>query len=117
MPVVNDGKEVKVDIFDAVLTKISKNVRGIVFIYPYNVNCHHKLYQFKLYYHSYKQSVLCIGQELDTAASSLLGTPERLKLCDFTTSWIWTENYSLIGPKPAQESRLFAFIRPFDSMV
>ena len=33
------------------------------------------------------------------------------------TSMVWTEPFTLIVPKPEEESRLFAFIRPFQPLV
>lgn len=65
----------------------------------------------------YQQSYYLNIQEYDGVATSLMVTPARQQYCDFTTSLTWFEAYSLISPKPKQESRLFAFIRPFDPMV
>jgi hypothetical protein len=37
---------------------------------------------------------------------------DRVERMDFT-SHTWSEGFSLIVPRPAEESRLFAFIGPF----
>lgn len=47
---------------------------------------------------------------------ALIVTPERFNKMDFCYM-SWTEPYTLIVPKVQEESRLFAFIRPFQPMV
>lgn len=46
----------------------------------------------------------------------LIATPERKKLIDLAY-FMWTEPFAMIVPKPGEEPRLFAFIRPFQSLV
>jgi hypothetical protein len=36
---------------------------------------------------------------------------------DFTSFFVWVDGFSLIVPKPGEESRLFAFIGPFQPAV
>jgi hypothetical protein len=46
----------------------------------------------------------------------LVASPERKKKMDFSY-FIWTELYSMVVPRAEEESRLLAFIRPFQSIV
>lgn len=57
-----------------------------------------------------------ILKEADALIGTLLVTPERKEKADFTFL-AWSEPFVLIVPKPEQESRLFAFIRPFQPLV
>ena len=41
---------------------------------------------------------------------------DRKEDVDFTYA-IWAETIDLVVPRPGEESRLFAFIRPFQPMV
>jgi hypothetical protein len=43
-------------------------------------------------------------------------TMDRVERFDFTT-FIWSEGFRLIVPRSGEESRLFAFIGPFQPMV
>ncbi len=43
-------------------------------------------------------------------------TMDRVERMDFT-SHTWSEGFSLIVPRPAEESRLFAFVGPFQPTV
>lgn len=52
---------------------------------------------------------------MSMAASSLVES--RLKIMDAATYFSWEERYRMIVPKPGEDSRLFAFIRPFDGIV
>ena len=56
-------------------------------------------------------------QELDGILGSQIITPRRKETCDFTSMIVWSEAYNLVVSKPGFESRLSAFIRPFDSFV
>lgn len=56
-------------------------------------------------------------QEADAIISSLIPTIDRIQKLDFTTFIQWNEPYSLIVPRPSYESRLLAFIRPFQPLV
>lgn len=46
----------------------------------------------------------------------LIATPERKKMIDLAY-FMWTEPFNMIVPKPGEEPRLFAFIKPFQSWV
>lgn len=60
---------------------------------------------------------LClILQEVDALVNGLVASPERKKKMDFSY-FIWTELYSMVVPRAEEESRLLAFIRPFQSIV
>lgn len=61
--------------------------------------------------------VLLSMQEADGILGSLVSNPDRAARVDFTSAHIWTEPYTLVVPKPKQQSRIFAFIRPFQPMV
>jgi glutamate receptor, ionotropic, invertebrate len=41
---------------------------------------------------------------------------DRVERFDYTAS-TWSEPFSFVAPRPGEESRLFAFIRPFQPMV
>jgi ionotropic glutamate receptor len=41
---------------------------------------------------------------------------DRVKRFDFTAS-AWSEGFSFVVPRPEEESRLFAFIGPFQPLV
>lgn len=41
---------------------------------------------------------------------------DRVERFDYTAS-AWSEAFSFVAPRPGQESRLFAFIGPFQPMV
>lgn len=55
-------------------------------------------------------------KEVDGLLAGLVITPDRKERMDYT-SMIWTEPFTLVVPKPEQESRLLAFIRPFQPLV
>lgn len=46
----------------------------------------------------------------------MIATTDRTGEVDFA-HYFWIEPYVMIVPKPEEEPRLFAFVRPFDSMV
>lgn len=45
-----------------------------------------------------------------------MSTPDRKKVIDFSYPF-WIGPFKLLVPKPEEESRLFAFIRPFQPLV
>ncbi|XP_046446872.1 uncharacterized protein LOC124196104 [Daphnia pulex] len=59
---------------------------------------------------------LVMNKEADALVSGLVASPERKKKMDFSY-FIWTELYSMVVPRAEEESRLLAFIRPFQSIV
>ena len=66
-----------------------------------------------------KLKIVCsfvFTQEVDGTISSFIASPDRKERMDFTF-FLWTEPCTLLVPTPELESRLFAFIRPFQPMV
>ncbi|KAI9566014.1 hypothetical protein GHT06_009813 [Daphnia sinensis] len=59
---------------------------------------------------------LTANKEVDALVNGLTPTPERKKKVDFSY-FIWTEPYAMVVPRPGEEPRLFAFVRPFQSLV
>ncbi|XP_057369973.1 glutamate receptor ionotropic, delta-1-like [Daphnia carinata] len=59
---------------------------------------------------------LIAEKEVDAFVNGLTATPERKKKVDFSY-FIWTEPYAMVVPRPGEEPRLFAFVRPFQSLV
>lgn len=57
-----------------------------------------------------------IEQEVDASAIGFISTPERKLVMDLAY-FIWTEPYAMVVPRPGEEPRLFAFIRPFQPLV
>ena len=55
-------------------------------------------------------------QEVDALAVGVYPTPERKKNMDFGYIIIG-EPYLMVVPRPEEEPRLFAFIRPFTPIV
>ncbi|XP_046454085.1 ionotropic receptor 93a-like isoform X2 [Daphnia pulex] len=55
-------------------------------------------------------------KNVDGVLCSFYLTMDRVERMDFT-SHTWSEGFSLIVPRPAEESRLFAFIGPFQPTV
>ena len=49
--------------------------------------------------------------------SSLAIDPNRAARIDYTCGLEWAEPYTIVVPKPAFQSRLFAFVRPFQPLV
>ena len=43
--------------------------------------------------------------------------PSRAARIDYTCGLGWAEPYNIIVPKPEFQSRLFAFVRPFQPLV
>ncbi|XP_032779707.2 ionotropic receptor 93a isoform X1 [Daphnia magna] len=44
-------------------------------------------------------------------------TLDRMKRMDYTSSFSWVDGFSLVVPRPGEESRLFAFTGPFQPTV
>ncbi|KZS03572.1 Uncharacterized protein APZ42_033783 [Daphnia magna] len=59
---------------------------------------------------------LFADKEIDGSTMGLIATPERKKMIDLAY-FMWTEPFNMIVPKPGEEPRLFAFIKPFQSWV
>ncbi|XP_045025966.1 glutamate receptor ionotropic, delta-1 [Daphnia magna] len=57
------------------------------------------------------------NNEVDGFAVVFIATPERKKKMDFTSFFGWSESYTMVVPRPEEESRLFAFIWPFQPSV
>ena len=55
-------------------------------------------------------------KDIDGVAGGFYITLDRKERMDFT-SFIWSDDFGLVAPRPGEESRLFAFIGPFQSMV
>ena len=55
-------------------------------------------------------------QNIDAVDSGFIITVDRKEKVEFTYA-IWAEADGIIVPKPGEESRLFAFIRPFQPTV
>jgi ABC-type amino acid transport substrate-binding protein len=66
------------------------------------------------YFHTVFTRVLFA--QVDALLNGLTATPERKKWVDFTYM-IWTEPWTMVVPRPGEESRLFAFTKPFQSKV
>ena len=60
---------------------------------------------------------LLVIQEVDGFLGVSVITPEKAQVLDYTCGIIWSEPYNLVVPKPEYESRLFAFVRPFQLPV
>lgn len=61
-------------------------------------------------------TVLSFKQKVDAATMGFIATPERKQIMDFAY-FMWTEPYVMVVPRPGEEPRLFAFIRPFQPNV
>ena len=59
---------------------------------------------------------MTVAQEVDALNVGAMATPERAKKMDFAYI-IWAEPYVMVFPRPVEEPRLFAFIRPFTPIV
>ncbi|XP_057369972.1 glutamate receptor 1-like [Daphnia carinata] len=57
------------------------------------------------------------NKEVDGFAVVFIATPERKKIMDFTSFFGWSDSYVMVVPRPEEESRLFAFIWPFEPAV
>ena len=55
-------------------------------------------------------------KDIDGISSGFYVTLDRKERMDFT-SFTWSDDFGLVEPRPGEESRLFAFIGPFQSMV
>lgn len=55
-------------------------------------------------------------REVDVYSNGVVATPERKQKVDLTY-FIWTEPYSMVVPQPEEQSRIFAFIYPYQPMV
>ncbi|XP_046453943.1 ionotropic receptor 93a-like [Daphnia pulex] len=55
-------------------------------------------------------------QDINGIVPSFFLSMDRVERFDFT-SFIWAEGFRLVLPRPGEESRLFAFIRPFQPWV
>ncbi|KAI9566009.1 hypothetical protein GHT06_009808 [Daphnia sinensis] len=53
---------------------------------------------------------------VDVYSNGVVATPERKQKVDLTY-FIWTEPYSMVVPQPEVQSRIFAFIYPYQPMV
>ncbi|XP_046657326.1 glutamate receptor ionotropic, kainate glr-3-like isoform X4 [Daphnia pulicaria] len=56
-------------------------------------------------------------KNVDGIVCSFYLTMDRVKRMDFTSQQTWSEGFCLIVPRPVEESRLFAFIGPFQPTV
>lgn len=56
-------------------------------------------------------------QQADAMLASLVIDPNRAARMDYTCGLGWAETYNIIVPKPEFQSRLFAFVRPFQFWV
>ncbi|XP_045025959.1 glutamate receptor ionotropic, delta-1-like [Daphnia magna] len=59
---------------------------------------------------------LVSNKEVDVYSNGVVATPERKQKVDLTY-FIWTEPYSMVVPQPEEQSRIFAFIYPYQPMV
>jgi ionotropic glutamate receptor len=57
-----------------------------------------------------------IKQKVDGSARFIIETSERKKLADFSY-FMWAEPFAMVVPRPGEEPRLFAFVRPFQLPV
>ena len=57
-----------------------------------------------------------MNQNIDEIATGFYLTLDRIERMDFTFL-VLSEGFGLIVPTPGEESRLFAFVRPFQPMV
>lgn len=62
------------------------------------------------------KKLIFIRQDVDSIATVFSVTPERNARFDYT-SLVWSEPYNLVVPRPGIETRLFAFLLPFQPMV
>ncbi|EFX79724.1 hypothetical protein DAPPUDRAFT_244347 [Daphnia pulex] len=58
---------------------------------------------------------LIADQIVDASAIGFIATPERKSVMDMAY-FIWTEPQAMVVPRPGEEPRLFAFIRPFQPL-
>ena len=56
-------------------------------------------------------------QNIDAICGGFIITPDRKERVDFVSHPYWAETQDLVVPVPGEESRLFAFIRPFQPKV
>ncbi|KAI9556275.1 hypothetical protein GHT06_018849 [Daphnia sinensis] len=56
-------------------------------------------------------------KEIDGISCAFFLTLDRIKRMDYTSSFVWVDGFSLVVPRPGEESRLFAFTRPFQPTV
>ncbi|XP_057369794.1 glutamate receptor ionotropic, delta-1-like [Daphnia carinata] len=59
---------------------------------------------------------LVSSKKVDVYSNGVVATPERKQIVDLTY-FIWTEPYSMVVPQPEEESRIFAFIYPYQPTV
>ncbi|XP_046445822.1 glutamate receptor ionotropic, delta-1-like isoform X1 [Daphnia pulex] len=59
---------------------------------------------------------LTSNKEVDGVAVAFVPTLDRKKNVDFTY-FVWSEYFAMVVPQPGEETRIFAFIRPFQSTV
>ena len=57
-----------------------------------------------------------LKQEVDGIATGLIATPDRAIHVDFAFI-LWEEPYVMVVPRPGEEPRLFAIIKPFQPIV
>ena len=56
-------------------------------------------------------------KKADTIGASYIVDLKRAARMDYTSGIAWTEPYNLVVPKPEFQSRLFAFVFPFQQPV
>ena len=56
-------------------------------------------------------------QQADALVACYIVDPSRAERMDYTCGLAWAEPFNLVVPVPEYESRIFAFIRPFQPMV
>lgn len=57
-----------------------------------------------------------VFKDIDGILCAFYLTPDRIERMSFTFP-TWAEGFNMVVPKPGHESRLFAFIRPFQPTV
>ena len=58
-----------------------------------------------------------LNKEGDVTATPFGITADRMAAIDFCTFPAWQESFRLVVPRPGEELRLFALVRPFDNQV
>ncbi|XP_046461499.1 uncharacterized protein LOC124207902 [Daphnia pulex] len=56
-------------------------------------------------------------KKIDGIPCAFFLTQDRINRMDYTSYFVWVDGLSLIVPKPGEQSRLFAFIGPFQPSV
>lgn len=56
-------------------------------------------------------------QEADVSGTGFVITADRVPIADYCTFPSWQESFRLVVPRPGEQSRLFAIVRPFDNTV